>query len=83
MCVQGFVCEDAEDMNLLLKILREDKKLRKINAFHSAPEKPDAFNKPISNQDLVKYDLDCYIRQESADIFCELGLIRNGLDPVP
>jgi hypothetical protein len=67
--LEGFVCEDPDDVNLLLKKLREEMKLRKINAFHSNPEKPSAFSKPYSNEDLVKYDLDCYIREELSSSF--------------
>jgi hypothetical protein len=62
--LEGFVCEDPEDVNLLLKKLREEMNLRKINAFHSNPEDPATFNKPYSNEELVDYDLDCYIRKE-------------------
>jgi hypothetical protein len=67
--LEGFVCEDPDDVNLLLKKLREEMKLRKINAFHSNPEKPSAFSKPYSNEDLVKYDLDCYIREELSSFY--------------
>ena len=64
--LEGFVCEDPEDVNLLLKKMREDLNLRKINAFHSNPEPPSTFKKQYSSEDLVKFDLDCYIRDKSS-----------------
>lgn len=43
--LEGFVCEDPDDVNLLLRELREVKRLRKINAFHSNPDPKETFRK--------------------------------------
>ncbi|XP_014296663.2 structural maintenance of chromosomes protein 5 [Microplitis demolitor] len=45
----AFVCENKDDMNLLLKYLREDRKLI-INAVHSDP------NKPYDNRPYIPLD---------------------------
>ena len=59
--LEGFVCEDPDDVNILTKQLREIKKLRKINAFHSNPDPPSKFVPKLSREELGKYDLIDYI----------------------
>ena len=46
--LEGFVCEDPDDVNLLTKELRENLRLRKINAFHSSPDPPGMFRHPYT-----------------------------------
>jgi len=53
--LEGFVCEDPDDVNLLTKELRENLRLRKINAFHSFPDPPDNFAHPYSKEEMSKY----------------------------
>jgi len=53
--LEGFVCEDPDDVNLLTKQLRENLRLRKINAFHSSPDPPDSFSHPYSKDEMSKY----------------------------
>ena len=59
--LEGFVCEDPDDVNLLTKQLREEQKLKRINAFHSNPDPPSRFGHKISREELVRYDLIDYI----------------------
>ena len=59
--LEGFVCEDPDDVNLLTKQLRETQKLKRINAFHSNPDPPSRFGHKISREELVRYDLIDYI----------------------
>ena len=59
--LEGFVCEDPDDVNTLTKQLREINKLRKINAFHSNPDPPSSFVPKVSRENLRKYDLVDYI----------------------
>ena len=53
--LEGFVCEDPDDVNVLTKQLRENLRLRKINAFHSAPDPPSSFAHPYSKEEMDKY----------------------------
>jgi len=53
--LEGFVCEDPDDVNLLTKQLRENLKLRRINAFHSAPVKRSQFAHPYSREEMDKF----------------------------
>ena len=59
--LEGFVCENPEDVNVLTKELREKMKLRKINAFHSNPDHPDKFRHPQSRDEMMKYEFIDYI----------------------
>ena len=59
--LEGFVCEDPDDVNILTKQLREIKRLRKINAFHSNPDLPSKFPHKVSREELRKYELVDYI----------------------
>ena len=59
--LEGFICEDPDDVNHLTKQLREVKKLRKINAFHSNPDPPSRFVPKVSKEELKKYELVDYI----------------------
>lgn len=59
--LEGFVCEDPDDVNLLLKELRENLKLRRINAFHSYAIPKDKFEKPCNEDDLAKYGFVSYL----------------------
>jgi len=59
--LEGFVCEDPDDVNLLTKQLRENLRLRKINAFHSSPDPPDSFAHPYSKEEMSKYAFMEYI----------------------
>ena len=59
--LEGFVCENPEDVNILTKQLRENLKLRKINAFHSNPDHPDKFRHPQSRDEMEKYEFIDYI----------------------
>ena len=59
--LEGFVCENPEDVNVLTKQLREKMKLRKINAFHSNPDHPDKFPHPQSRDEMMKYEFIDYI----------------------
>ena len=59
--LEGFVCENPEDVNILTKQLREKLKLRKINAFHSNPDPPSKFRHPVSRDEMVKYTIIDYI----------------------
>ena len=59
--LEGFVCENPEDVNVLTKQLREKMKLRKINAFHSNPDHPDKFRHPQSRDEMMKYEFIDYI----------------------
>ena len=59
--LEGFVCENPEDVNILTKQLREKMKLRKINAFHSNPDHPDKFRHPQSRDEMAKYEFIDYI----------------------
>merc|ERR1712096_373277 len=59
--LEGFVCEDPDDVNLLTKQLRENLRLRKINAFHSSPDPPDSFAHPYSKDEMAKYAFMEYI----------------------
>jgi len=59
--LEGFVCEDPDDVNLLTKQLREELRLRKINAFHSAPDPPSTFPHPYSKDEMDKYAFMEYI----------------------
>ena len=46
--LEGFVCEDPDDLNYLLKELRETRSLRKISAFHSSPRPRSDFRNGIA-----------------------------------
>ena len=59
--LEGFVCEDPDDVNVLTKQLRENLRLRKINAFHSAPDPPSSFAHPYSKEEMDKYAFMEYI----------------------
>ena len=59
--LEGFVCEDPDDVNRLTKQLREVKNLKRINAFHSNPDPPSRFSHKVSREELSKYDLVDYI----------------------
>ena len=59
--LEGFVCENPEDVNILTKQLREKMKLKKINAFHSNPDHPDKFRHPQSREEMMKYEFIDYI----------------------
>lgn len=59
--LDGFVCEDPDDMNLLLKELREVKKLRKVNAVHSNPTPKERFSSPFKEHELRKYGFVAYL----------------------
>jgi len=61
--LEGFVCEDPDDVNLLTKELRENQRLRKINAFHSAPDPPEMFRHPYSREEMAKFAFDEYISE--------------------
>jgi chromosome segregation ATPase len=53
--LEGFVCEDAGDMNRLLTELRENQKLRRINVFHSSPDPPESFRHPFSRDQMEQF----------------------------
>lgn len=61
--METFVCEDKDDANKLMNILRREQKLRKINVVHSDPnlEHLDLRNPPISGRAtfLDKIIVDC------------------------
>jgi len=59
--LEGFVCEDPDDLNLLLRVLREEKRFRRISAFHSSPKPRDSFRKPMSEEQLRKYGFQSYL----------------------
>ena len=59
--LEGFVCEDPDDVNLLTKNLREKLHLRKINAFHSNPEPAGRFQHPVPSQEMAKYTFQDYL----------------------
>lgn len=59
--LDGFVCEDPDDMNLLLKELREVKKLRKVNAVHSNPTPKEKFSSPFREHELRKFGFVAYL----------------------
>jgi len=61
--LEGFVCEDPDDVNLLTKELRENLRLRKINAFHSSPDPPAMFKHPYTRDDMAKYAFDEYLSE--------------------
>ena len=44
--LEAFICEDQNDANLLMRILRNEKKLRLINVIHSDPNNNYVFNNP-------------------------------------
>merc|ERR1719266_2167713 len=56
MDLEGFICEDANDVNKLASELRENQNLRRINVFHSAPDPPESFRHPMSRNELERYD---------------------------
>lgn len=59
--LEGFVCEDPDDVNLLLRELREIKKLRKINAFHSNPIAKETFSPRLDEAKLSSYGFVTYL----------------------
>ena len=59
--LEGFVCENPDDVNLLTKQLRETLRLRKINAFHSNPDPPSKFPPPTPGDQLEKFTFIDYI----------------------
>ena len=59
--LEGFVCEDPDDVNLLLKELREKNKLRRINAFHSYPTPKERFKKPLPEAGLSEFGFVSYL----------------------
>ena len=59
--LEGFVCEDPNDVNLLTSELREKQKLRRINVFHSSPEPPNTFRPSISGSELQKFQFLDYL----------------------
>lgn len=62
--LEGFICEDPEDVNLLTKKLREELNLRKINAFHSDPDdyaKLINNRKKFSDADRKRFDFQDYL----------------------
>ena len=59
--LESFVCEDPDDMNLLLKELREVRKLRKVNGVHSNPTPMERFAKPFKERELEKYGFVSYL----------------------
>jgi len=56
MDLEGFICEDANDVNKLASELRENQNLRRINVFHSAPDPPESFRHPMSRSELERFD---------------------------
>ena len=46
MELEAFVCEEVSDMNLLIKKLRVENKLHRINVIHSTPEMKEQFKHP-------------------------------------
>ena len=59
--LEGFVCENPDDVNILTKQLRETMRLRKINAFHSNPDPPSKFAHPIPGEEMTKYSFVSYV----------------------
>ena len=59
--LEGFVCENPDDVNKLTKQLRETMRLRKINAFHSNPDPPSRFQHPLPRNELEKFAVIDYI----------------------
>jgi len=59
--LEGFVCEDPDDLNLLLRVLREEKGFRRISAFHSSHKERNSFIKPLSEDELRKYGFQSYL----------------------
>jgi len=59
--LEGFVCEDPDDVNVLTKQLRENLKLIRINAFHSAPDHPSKFPHPYTKNEMEKFAFMEYI----------------------
>ena len=59
--LEGFVCENPDDVNVLTKQLRETLRLRKINAFHSNPDPPSKFLHPMPKDEMEKYTIVDYI----------------------
>lgn len=56
----AFVCEDKNDMNLLLKYLRDQQKLR-INAVHSDPNRVVNHQPSIPLQNIQQYGFEHYL----------------------
>ena len=59
--LEGFICEDAQDVNRLTLELREKQKLRRINVFHSNPEPPEAFKPPFPAHQLQQFGFERYL----------------------
>ncbi|OXU28125.1 hypothetical protein TSAR_002632 [Trichomalopsis sarcophagae] len=56
----AFVCEDKNDMNLLLRYLRDQQKLR-INAVHSDPNRVVNYEPSIPLQNIQQYGFEHYL----------------------
>ena len=83
--LEGFVCENPDDVNTLTKELREKMRLRKINAFHSNPDDPSKFAHPMPKAEMTKYTIVDYISDMySAPAAVNAYLCRQkGLHQVP
>lgn len=56
----AFVCENKQDMNLLLQYLRDEKKLQ-VNAVHSDPEKHVSMTPYVPLQDIKQFGFTHYL----------------------
>jgi len=82
--LEGFVCEDPDDMNKLLTELRERLKLKRINVLHSeVKSKKEDFK--VKPEDLKKYGFVCYLSQmyDAPDAIASYLCHQKKLNQVP
>jgi len=81
--LEGFVCEDLDDMNKLLKELRERLQLKKINVFHSEARSKQEFK--VKPEHLKKYGFVCYLSQmyDAPDAIASYLCHQKNLHQVP